>query len=168
MIFNINSHYNYNLYNTLLKLSRNIFFYKELKLSDNFETRIYLMFIHFSIIMIVTKNKNKKFDQKSYDSFFHTIENNLRENGLGDVAVNKKMKDFNKILYDILLKLIIEKSPNKKIFINFNLIQKYFKEFKDPNDEKYRHFENYLSKFYIFCFDIPVDNMVKETNNFKF
>ena len=37
--------------------------------------------------------------------FFHNIENNLRELGFGDVSVNKKMKDFNKILYDILLKI---------------------------------------------------------------
>ena len=35
-------------YNTLLSLSRNIFFYKKINLKDTFETRIYLMFIHFS------------------------------------------------------------------------------------------------------------------------
>ena len=40
---------------------------------------------------------------------FHNIENNLRELGFGDVSVNKKMKDFNKILYDILLKIEFEK-----------------------------------------------------------
>ena len=35
---------------------------------------------------------------------FNNIEYNLREMGFGDVTVNKKMKDLNKILYDILLK----------------------------------------------------------------
>ena len=39
-----------NLYNILLFLSRNIFFYKNINLKDTFETRIYLMFFHFSII----------------------------------------------------------------------------------------------------------------------
>ena len=39
--------HNNNLYNTALNLSRNLFFYKELGLKDTFETRIYLMFIHF-------------------------------------------------------------------------------------------------------------------------
>ena len=71
------------------------------------------MFIHFSIMMIVFKKKGKKFDQNSYDLFFHNIENNLRESGLGDVSVNKKMKEFNKILYDILLKLEIEKNDKE-------------------------------------------------------
>ena len=89
------------MYNTLLNLSRNIFFYKKIRLEDTFESRVYLMFIHFSIMMIVSKKKGKKFDQKSYDNFFHNIENNLRELGFGDVSVNKKMKDFNKLLYDI-------------------------------------------------------------------
>ena len=81
---------------TLLTLSRNKYFYKNIVLDDTFETRIYLMFFHFSIMMIIFKKKGKKFSQKSYDSLFHNIENNLRELGFGDVTVNKKMKDLNK------------------------------------------------------------------------
>ena len=69
----INKHTN-NLYNILLKLSRNIFFYKNIRLPDSFETRIYLMFIHFSILMIIAKKKGSKFDQKSYDGLFNNIE----------------------------------------------------------------------------------------------
>ena len=103
MIFKTNKHIP-NLYNILLSLSRNIFFYRKIKLPDTFETRIYLMFFHFSILMIISKKKGSKFDQKSYDLFFHNIEYNLRELGFGDVSVNKKMKELNKILYDILLK----------------------------------------------------------------
>ena len=41
--------------------------------------------------------------------YFINIENNLRELGFGDVTVNKKMKEFNKILYDILLKLNLKR-----------------------------------------------------------
>ena len=64
------------MYNILLTLSRNIFFYKQIKLPDNFETRIYLMFFHFSIMMIIHKKKGEKFSQYEYDSLFHNIENN--------------------------------------------------------------------------------------------
>ena len=60
--------HNSNLYNILLLLSRNIFFYRKIVLSDNFETRLYLIFIHFSILMIIYKKKNIKFDQKLYYS----------------------------------------------------------------------------------------------------
>ena len=76
-----------------------------------------LMFFHFSIIMIIFKKKKKNLIKKLYDFFFHNIENNLRELGFGDVSVNKKMKDLNKIFYDILLK-IKKKDEKKKFKIN--------------------------------------------------
>ena len=91
-------------------MSRNLYFYRSINLKDCFETRIYLMFMHFSIILIIHKEKKINFSQKNYDSLFNHIENNLRENGFGDVAVNQKMKNLNKIFYDILLK--IKKSNN--------------------------------------------------------
>ena len=75
--------------------------------------------------MIIFKKKGKKFDQKSYDSLFDNIEYNLREMGFGDVTVNKKMKDFNKTLYDILLKLNLEKKTGM-FKINRELIKTYF------------------------------------------
>ena len=50
--------HNNELYNTLLTLS-GIFFYNKLTLKDTFETRIYLMFIHFSLMMIIFKKKEK-------------------------------------------------------------------------------------------------------------
>jgi len=164
MIFKKEQH-NIDLYNTLLTLSRNIFFYKRIKLSDSFETRIYLMFMHFSIMMIITKKKGKRFDQKSYDILFHNIENNLRELGFGDVSVNKKMKDFNKLLYDILLK--IDKGNNDFFKINEKLINKYFNELNDPKSKKYQDFTDYFNDFYNFCFELPLDNMLRETVNFK-
>ena len=60
----INKQHNSDLYNILLILSRNIFFYKDLSLKDTFETRVFLMFIHYSIILIVIKTKNLKVDQR--------------------------------------------------------------------------------------------------------
>ena len=155
-----------NLYNILLNLSRNIFFYKITKLPDTFETRLYLMFFHFSILMIVSKSKGKKFNQESYDYLFHNIESNLRENGLGDVSVNKKMKEFNKILYDILLKLNLDKTLG--VFkINRELIKTYFEIFNDKKQSNIDEFEQYFQKFYDFCFEIPLDNMIEDSIKFK-
>ena len=157
-----------NLYNILLTLSRNIFFYSNIRLPDTFETRIYLMFIHFSIILIVFKKKSRKYDQKSYDSLFFNVENNLRELGFGDVTVNKKMKEFNKILYDILLKIELKDEKQKEnIEINHKLVSRYFSELNDPKNEEYKSFESYFSNFFNFCFEIPIDNMLIETINSK-
>ena len=154
------------LYNILLTLSRNIFFYKNINLPDNFETRLYLIFVHLSILMIIYRNRNSKFNQKLYDSLFHNIENDQRELGFGDVTVNKKMKEFNKISYDILLK--INKSNMKSFEMNFKLISSYFMVFDGEKCPKYIEFSNYFSKFYKYCFGLPLDNMLSKLLNFKY
>tara|TARA_A100001011_G_scaffold93320_1_gene98143 strand:+ start:510 stop:1001 length:492 start_codon:yes stop_codon:yes gene_type:complete len=154
------------LYNILLTLSRNIFFYKNIKLPDNFETRLYLIFVHLSILMIIYRNRNSKFNQNLYDSLFHNIENDQRELGFGDVTVNKKMKEFNKISYDILLK--INKSNMKSFEMNFKLISSYFMVFDGEKCPKYIEFSNYFSKFYKYCFGLPLDNMLSKLLNFKY
>ena len=155
------------MYNTLLMLSRNTFFYSKIKLSDSFETRIYLMFFHFAIMMIIFKKKGSKFNQKSYDLFFHNIENDLRELGFGDVTVNKKMKELNKILYDILLKIDLKVNDKSHFKISHQLISKYFAQLVDKNSYKFEEFVSYFINFYNFCFDIPLDNMVRDIISFK-
>jgi cytochrome b pre-mRNA-processing protein 3 len=125
------------------------------------------MFIHFSILMIIFKKKGSKLDQKSYDYFFHNIEYNLRELGFGDVTVNKKMKEFNKILYDILLKLDKKKDINNTIHLNYDLFINYFDTLKGNKNSKYTKFEDYFVNFFNFCFELPLENMLKEIENFK-
>ena len=153
------------MYSTLLVLSRNIFFYKTLKLADNFETRIYLMFFHFSIILTIFKDIKKKFKQNNYDSLFNNIENNLRELGFVDVSVNKKMKEMNKIFYDILLKHQINKLNTDKI--NEKLVLKYFPDLNNAKTQEFKYFETYFIKFYQFCFELSPDNMIREAIKFK-
>ena len=146
-------------------LSRNVYFYENIKLKDSFETRIYLMFMHFSIILIVYKNKSLSFDQSAYDNLFYSIENNLRELGLGDVSVNKKMKDLNKILYDMLLKI---KDSKKDVFVlSKSLVVKYFDIFSNDKTAKYHEFSQYFVKFYNFCFELPHNSILKKAINFK-
>jgi len=155
------------LYNTILSFSRNKFFYREISLSDTFETRLYLMFIHFSIIMIVYRKKRSKLDQKYYDFFFHNIEYNLRELGFGDVTVNKKMKEFNKILYDILLKIDKNKDSKDSFELSQNTITAYFENLKGNKNDEYSQLKAYFSNFYNFCFELPLNNMIRELKNFK-
>tara|TARA_Y200000002_G_C22326761_1_gene514986 strand:- start:5 stop:496 length:492 start_codon:yes stop_codon:yes gene_type:complete len=162
-MFKIKSH-NLDLYNTLLSLSRNLYFYNKINLKDTFETRIYLMFVHFSIILIIFKKKKNNFPQKAYDNLFYCIENNLRELSLGDIAVNKKMKNLNKVFYDILLKI---NQSNDNLKINKSLIIKYFPQLNDSNSKKYELFNEYLINFYHFCFELHPETMIKDALKFK-
>jgi len=144
-------------------LSRNIFFYKDLEFKDTYETRIYLMFFHYSIILLTSKIKGKKADQDNYNNLFFHIENNLRELGFGDVSVNKKMKDLNKIFYDILIKF---KTNSNHFEINKILSVKYFKNLKD-SVKNWDNFNKYFSNFYSFCFELDTNSVIKDAKNFK-
>ena len=66
--------HNNHLYNKLVELSRNIFFYKDCGLKDTFETRVILIFVHLSILVFIQKKKKAIFDQKTYDNIFLNIE----------------------------------------------------------------------------------------------
>ena len=43
------------IYNNLVKLSRNIYFYKDIKLEDKLENRIIIIFCHLVIILKLFK-----------------------------------------------------------------------------------------------------------------
>ena len=37
----------------------------------------------------------------------------------------------------------------------------------DPKNEEFKEFENYFTDFYNFCFELPLDNMIRETIKFR-
>ena len=159
----IKTKHNSDLYNTLLLLSRNIFFYKDLKFQDTYEIRIYLMFFHYSVILQISKIKEKEPDQANYNNLFFYIENNLREMGFGDVSVNKKMKELNKIFYDILIKL---RSNSNDFEINKTLSVKYFDNLKN-NEKNWVNFSKYFINFYSFCFELDSNSVIQDAKKFK-
>ena len=154
------------IYNNLVKLSRNIYFYKDIKLEDKLENRIILIFAHLVIILncLKIKQNNKDLSQEIYDNIFLNIENSLREMGHGDVTVNKKMKNFNQIFHDLLLKFLDHKTPNK---INVNEMIKFLFLLK-KNDEISVKLSNYFVKYFNFCFDIINQNMIKDLDKFEY
>ncbi len=121
------------------------------------------MFFHYSIILLISKIKGKKADQANYNNLFFHIENNLRELGFGDVSVNKKMKDLNKIFYDILIKL---KTNSNHFEINKILSIKYFNNLND-SVQNWENFSKYFSNFYSFCFELDTNSVIKDAKNFK-
>ena len=163
-MFAFYNRHNNSLYNKLVELSRNLFFYKEMGLKDNFETRIILIFMHFSII--INLHKKEKFSQNIFDNIFQNIEYHLRELGYGDVTVNKKMKILNKIFYDILLK--IEDKTEKSFTINQKIITEHFNEMNIDKSVFIGKMGHYLVGFHNFCFELDHDSMLKGQINFKY
>ena len=96
------------LYDNIVLLSRNKLFYTTFDLTDTFQNRIHLIFMHISFLFIkanrnMAKEKNNNFYQRIFDLLFKRIELNMREIGYGDVLVNKNMKLLVKSFYNILL-----------------------------------------------------------------
>ena len=85
------------IYQNIIEISRSKFFYLDYEVEDNFEARFDLITLHAFIIFYYYKyigiNKSL-FSQSLFDLMFEDFENNLREMGFGDIAVNKKMKAF--------------------------------------------------------------------------
>ena len=65
------------------------------------------------------------------------------------------MKELNKILYDILLK--VEDEKLNKFKLNKKLILRYFNSLTINNNENFNKFEEYFLKFYDFCFELPLE-----------
>ena len=90
------------IYQNIIKISRSKFFYTSLNLDDTFETRFDLIIFHAFLVFYFYKFneiKNSDIPQDLFDLMFNDFENNLREMGFGDIAVNKKMKVFIKAFY---------------------------------------------------------------------
>ena len=158
------------LYNNILLLSRNELFYTKFDLSDTFQNRIHLIFIHISFIFIKIKidmkdNGYKAFYQKLFDLLFKQIELNMREVGYGDVSVNKYMKSLIKSFYNILLyseNYKKEKKESKNVFFSG-----YLKRNIDQKVANNDLLIKYFDKFQAFCFDLSADKVLKGELNFK-
>ena len=92
-----------NIYNNLIKLTRNKSLYENIGFKENFSIRLVLFLIHFAFfIKIYKRNDNRNYMQEIYDFIFHQIEISIREIGYGDVSINKKMKDYLNTFHKII------------------------------------------------------------------
>jgi len=166
-----NNKYEMNLYNNILFLSRNRIFYTNFNLTDTFENRIKLIFLHISFLFIKNKDNNKNktlntFQQKLFDLTFNNIELNMREIGFGDVSINKNMKSLVKIFYSILFNC---ENYNKMSSINKKaLFNKYLKLNNIAKNLDNRGIIDYFDKYHTFCFDLSNDSILKGDLDFNY
>ena len=158
------------LYNNILSLSRNKLFFTKFGLSDTFQNRIYLIFLHISFLFHKVKEKEQKhtyktFYQKMFDLIFNKIESNMRELGYGDTVINKNMKFLVKTFYNILLNCenLSKNTQNvKKMFFS-----KYLTYNNAEKADKHSLVE-YFDKYQSFCFDLTIDSVLKGNLNFNY
>ena len=95
-----------NIYNSLVKLTRNKELYKDFKNQDTFSDRLIFFLLHFAFFLKIYKeNNDKKILQEIYDQTFRQVELSIREIGYGDQSINKKMKDYLNLFYGMIDKI---------------------------------------------------------------
>ena len=151
-----------NIYNNLIKLTRNKNLYSNLKNNDTFSDRLIILLFHFGFFLKFYKKEMSKNDaQDLFDYFVRQVELSIREIGYGDVSVNKKMKDYVNLFFSILDK--IEK------WENFNNTQKKatigdLMNIKDDNDL----IINYFDKYRVFLSKNSLKIFTKDIIDLKF
>ena len=151
-----------NIYNNLIKLTRNKNLYLNLINKDTFSDRLVILLFHFAFFLKLYKDEiSKKEAQDIFDFVIWQIELSIREIGYGDVSVNKKMKDYVNLFYTIVEKIqkwdTLNKSNKTKLIGNFINI-------RDENDL----FANYLDKYRDFLSNNTLKFFTKDILEIKF
>tara|TARA_Y100000741_G_C18215053_1_gene543349 strand:- start:228 stop:701 length:474 start_codon:yes stop_codon:yes gene_type:complete len=151
-----------NIYNNLVKLTRNKTLYLVLKNEDTFSDRMTFLLLHLSFFLKeYKKTKSKEYMQSIFDFIIRQIELSIREIGHGDVTVNKKMKEYVNLLYSIIAQvdnwdeLLIDKK--KQIF-------SYLFEIKTNDDYLCKYFSNFTK----FLKKNTLNQFTKDIINLKF
>ncbi len=136
-----------NIYNNLIKLTRNKEIFKNLSNDETFSDRLIILMIHFAFFIKEYKNlNNKKEFQEIHDFFFRQLELSIREIGYGDVTINKKMKEYINLFF-FIVKIIDswnsasdeEKTTLLSKLINIQNNSNFFIEY-------YKKYTNFLKK----------------------
>ena len=130
-----------NIYNNLIKLTRNKKLYN-IDQQDTFYDRMIILFFHLGFLLKEYKNIEPKDNlQKFFDYCVRQIELSVREIGYGDATINKKMKEYVNLLFSIIDKIHdwenINKEKKKEILeiyiedmYNFEFYLKYFEKYR--------------------------------------
>ena len=151
-----------NIYNNLIKLTRNKKLYLNLEKDDTFSERLIFLFFHLALFLKHFKSfvpaKNL---QELFDFIIRQIELSIREIGYGDVSVNKKMKDFINLFYSIVEKIeTLDFTDNQN---RLNLLKKYL------NTDKNLDFHvDYFNKYRLFLKKNTLNSFTKDIINLNF
>ena len=90
------------IYNSIVEQSRRSQFYESLDVPDTIDGRFDLIVLHAGLYLPrlkAVKSEGKQLSQAMFDHMFANLEFNLRELGVGDMSMSKKMKGMVSAFY---------------------------------------------------------------------
>ena len=149
------NHMYLNIYNNLIKLTRNKILYNNKK-QDTFYDRMIIFFFHLSFLLKIYKNdETREKLQKFFDFSVRQIELSIREIGYGDATINKKMKEYVNLLFSIIDK--IDKWEIKDNTEKISIFKFYIQDFQN-----YEDYVDYFEKYRIFLSKNSFKNLSKD------
>ena len=84
----------FSIYTKIASQSRKPFFFNDLKIDSNFDGRLELLIFNLSLVLWSMKrfDELKTISQDVCDIFFQDLDNSLRELGVSDLSVGRKIK----------------------------------------------------------------------------
>ena len=151
-----------NIYNNLIKLTRNKNLYLMLEKEDSFSDRLIFLFFHLALFLKHFKSSvPPKELQDIFDFIIKQIELSIREIGYGDASINKKMKNYLNLFYSLLEK--IESLDLDSSEVLMSLFKKYLN-----NDKNLDFYVEYFNKYRIFLTKNTLNNFTKDILNLNF
>jgi len=151
-----------NIYNNLIKLTRNKKLYLKLEKNDTFSDRLIFLFLHLALFFKRFKSSiPSKNLQELFDFSIKHIELSLREIGYGDVTINKKMKEYVNLFYSIVETIeSIDLDNNKNQLF---LLKKYLN-----TDKNMEFYIDYFNKYRQFLAKNTLNNFTKDIISLNF
>jgi len=90
------------LYGAIVAQARSVAFYADYGVPDTVDGRFDLIVLHLVLLLRrlgPDSNAGRGLGQKLFDTFCRDLDDNLREMGVGDLAVPKKMRQFAEAFY---------------------------------------------------------------------
>ena len=144
-----------NIYNNLIKLTRNKNLYSKDK-QDTFYDRMIILYFHLGFLFKVYKNIEPSENlQNFFDYSIRQIELSIREIGYGDATINKKMKEYVNLLFSIIDK--INDWENKDLQKKKDIFLNYL-----DNENNIENYVNYFEKYRIFLIKNTFKNLSKD------
>jgi cytochrome b pre-mRNA-processing protein 3 len=98
----------YAVYNAIVAQSRREIFYAQWGVADTLTGRFDMISLHAALVfrrLRSSERQSRDFSQNVFDCFFHDMDRSLREMGVGDLSVGKRIEKMGSLFYGMLSNL---------------------------------------------------------------
>ena len=125
------------LYQSILQASRQPHLYSEFEVHDHLDSRFDMLCLHISLLMgrlrMLPEDVHKPLNQELFDRFFADMDFTLREMGVGDLGVGKRVRKMSEAFMGRLLAYTKSLERNDKIELAL-VLARNIRRSHDSND----------------------------------